>query len=149
VVCRLQHSRLLKPLVCVTAQHRQMLDQMLETFGLQPDFDLDLITTNQTLPDLTAQILQGVTEVVQRVNPDFLLVQGDATSCFSAALAAFYEGIPVGHIEAGLRTCDKRSPFPEEMNRRLTSHLCDTHFAPTEEARGNLIRECISPRKSS
>ena len=147
VVCRLRQSRVLEPVICVTAQHRQMLDQMLETFALEPDFDLDLMTDRQTLPDLTAQILQGVTAILQQVHPDFVLVQGDTTSCFSAALAAFFAGIPTGHVEAGLRTRDKRSPFPEEMNRRLTSHLCDLHFAPTVEARDNLLNESTPPER--
>jgi UDP-N-acetylglucosamine 2-epimerase (non-hydrolysing) len=145
VLCQLRRSHVLAPIVCVTAQHRQMLDQMLATFSIKPDFDLDLMTDRQTLPDLTAQILRGVTQILQKVRPDFVLVQGDTTSCFSAALAAFFAGVPVGHIEAGLRTRDKRSPFPEEMNRRLTSNLCDLHFAPTTEARDNLVREGTIP----
>jgi UDP-N-acetylglucosamine 2-epimerase (non-hydrolysing) len=137
----------LKPVVCVTAQHRQMLDQMLQTFAIEPDFDLNLMTERQTLSDLTAQILRGVTAVLRQVDPDFVLVQGDTTSCFSAALAAFFAGIPTGHVEAGLRTRDKRSPFPEEMNRRMTSALCDLHFAPTVAARDNLLNEGTPPEK--
>jgi UDP-N-acetylglucosamine 2-epimerase (non-hydrolysing) len=129
VICRLRHSRVLTPVICVTAQHRQMLDQMLETFSIEPDFDLNLMTDRQTLPDLTAQILLGVTKILQQVRPDYLLVQGDTTSCFSAALAAFFAGVSTGHIEAGLRTREKRSPFP-----------------PTIEAKENLLREGTSPQ---
>ena len=143
VVCHLQRSRRLVARVCVTAQHRQMLDQMLDVFHIKPDFDLDLMTGSANLAEMTSRILCGITRILQSERPHYVLVQGDTSSCFGAALAAFYEGIPVGHVEAGLRTGDSRSPFPEEVNRRLTSRLCELHFAPTIGARDNLMREGI------
>lgn len=130
--------------VCVTGQHREMLDQVLELFELTPDYDLDLMTPNQDLFDITAKSLLGVRDVLRQEQPDIVLVQGDTTTCFSASLAAFYENIPVGHIEAGLRTGNLRAPFPEEANRLLTSRLSRLHFAPTEKSRDNLLSEGIS-----
>lgn len=129
--------------VCVTAQHRQMLDQVLELFGIVPEFDMDLMTHNQDLFDVTAKSLLGVRDVLREVKPDVVLVQGDTTTCFSGALAAFYENIPVGHIEAGLRTGNLRAPFPEEANRVLTSRLASLHFPPTQLARENLLGEGV------
>lgn len=137
---RSQGSRF-KVVVCVTAQHREMLDQVLELFGIEPEHDLDLMTNDQALPNLTARVLLGVTEVLNKENPDIVFVQGDTTTTFAAAQAAFYLKIPVAHIEAGLRTYNKHSPFPEEANRCLTSVLSDFHFAPTETAKKNLIAE--------
>lgn len=135
-----------KTVVCVTAQHREMLDQVLNLFDINPVYDLDLMTDNQTLSDLTAKILTGITKVIEKEKPDVVLVQGDTTTTFVSALAAYYSKVTVVHIEAGLRTRDKYSPFPEELNRRLTSHLADIHFAPTEEAKNNLIKEGIPQR---
>lgn len=133
-----------RPLVCVTAQHRQMLDQVLDLFGIAPDYDLDLMKAGQDLYDVTADVLVGMRPVLQSVRPDVVLVQGDTTTCFAAALAAFYEGIPVGHVEAGLRTGNRRAPFPEEVNRTLVAHVAADHFAPTERARANLLAEGIA-----
>jgi UDP-N-acetylglucosamine 2-epimerase (non-hydrolysing) len=131
--------------VCVTAQHREMLDQVLEAFGINPDRDLDLMRPNQTLFDITAEAVRGLKDVLESEKPDVVLVQGDTTTVFVGALASYYLQIPVGHVEAGLRTGNKFSPFPEEINRRLTSSLADYHFAPTSKARENLLREGVSP----
>jgi UDP-N-acetylglucosamine 2-epimerase (non-hydrolysing) len=129
--------------VCVTAQHREMLDSFLALFGIRPDHDLDIMQPGQSLFDLTERILGGLQDVLQAERPDFILVQGDTTTAFVSALAAFYSRVKVGHVEAGLRTTDKYNPFPEEINRRLISHLADLHFAPTERARSNLIAEGV------
>lgn len=129
--------------VCVTAQHREMLDQVLRLFHITPDIDLDIMRPNQALPDLTAQILTNLIPILDSEKPDWILVQGDTTTVMTASLAAFYRGISVGHVEAGLRTGDKHQPFPEEINRRLTSVLADLHFAPTELSRDNLLNEGI------
>lgn len=137
----------IKTIVCVTAQHRKMLDQVLKLFEIKPDYDLDLMTYEQTLAELTSKVLLGMTKVIKNESPDFVLVQGDTTTTFVSALSAYYLKIPVAHIEAGLRTNDKYSPYPEEINRHLTSSICDFHFAPTTEARNNLIKEKI-PAKS-
>lgn len=131
--------------VCVTGQHREMLDQMLEFFEIRPDHDLDVMRPDQRLADVTAAVLQGVSHVVELEKPDVVLVQGDTTTTTSAALAAFYAKVPVGHVEAGLRTGDRYAPWPEEINRRLTSSLATWHFAPTEGARENLLRENVDP----
>lgn len=133
--------------VAVTAQHREMLDQVLELFEIVPDFDLNLMKQGQTLTDITTRVLSGLGEILQRERPDLVLVHGDTTTTFVAALAAFYAQIPVGHVEAGLRTGNKYSPFPEEMNRALTSVLTDLHFAPTETAKKNLLSEGVKPEK--
>ena len=132
-----------KPIVCVTAQHRQMLDQVLEWFQITPDFDLDLMLPNQTLAGLTGRALQGVAEVIEKVQPEVVLVQGDTTTAMAAAMAAFYHRVPVGHIEAGLRTNDIYNPFPEEVNRHLISVMGTYHFAPTETSRQALLTENI------
>ena len=129
--------------VCVTAQHREMLDQVLSFFDIRPDFDLDLMTERQTLTELTAKALVGVKEVVDEVDPDLVFVQGDTTSTFTGGLAAFYAQKPVAHIEAGLRTGNKYSPYPEELNRLLVGRIADYHFAPTEKALENLRCEGI------
>ena len=128
-------------LVCVTAQHRQMLDQVLEAFSITPDYDLDIMKPGQTLSDITARVLQGLEKVIQQVKPDMVLVHGDTTTTFAGALAAYYSQTAVGHVEAGLRTYDKYSPFPEEMNRQFVGCVADLHFSPTEGARENLLRE--------
>src|ERR1700746_1630801 len=127
--------------ICVTGQHREMLTQVLEMFELRPDWNLDLMRPNQDLAYLTGAILSGVGAVLDSFRPDRVIVQGDTTTTFAAALAAFYHRIPVAHIEAGLRTDDIYSPWPEEVNRRLVTHIADLHFAPTARARENLRRE--------
>ncbi|KUO69921.1 MAG: UDP-N-acetyl glucosamine 2-epimerase [Desulfosporosinus sp. BRH_c37] len=133
--------------VTVTAQHREMLDQVLNLFEIIPDFDLNLMKHGQTLTDITIRALDELREVFQRELPDLVLVHGDTTTTFVASLAAFYCQIPVGHVEAGLRTGNKYSPFPEEINRKLTSVLTDLHFAPTETAKRNLLLEGVEPEK--
>jgi len=143
VVQELARTPGITPLICVTAQHRQMLDQVLSLFNLKPDIDLDLMRPNQSLAALTAAIFTGLDPVLEDVKPDWILVQGDTTTVMAAALAAFYRGIRVGHVEAGLRTDDKWQPFPEEINRRVASVAADLHFAPTEWSRQNLLRENI------
>ena len=130
-------------LVCITAQHREMLDSVLAVFGVKPDYDLDIMEPNQTLAGITAKILQQLGTVLREAQPDVVLVHGDTTTTFASALAAFYEKIPVGHVEAGLRTYDRYSPFPEEMNRCMTGRLAQYHFAPTAQNRANLEREAI------
>jgi UDP-N-acetylglucosamine 2-epimerase (non-hydrolysing) len=130
--------------VCVTAQHRQMLDQVLNLFNIVPDFDLDLMKPGQELTDITCNVLIGVRNVLRDWCPDWVLVHGDTTTTLAAALASFYEKIPVGHVEAGLRTGNIYSPWPEEMNRRLAGSISSIHFAPTDRARQNLLRENIS-----
>ncbi len=130
--------------VCVTAQHRQMLDQVLELFRITPHVDLNLMRPNQDLFGLTANVINAMKPVLREHRPDWVLVQGDTTTVWTAALAAFYEGIKVGHVEAGLRTFDKRQPFPEEINRRLCTQLADLHFAPTDRARQNLLNEQVN-----
>ena len=140
VVLALRDAPTLRPHVCVTAQHREMLDQVLEVFGIEPDVDLDLMTHNQGLAAFAARALTALDEQFANDPPDIVLVQGDTTTVFTAALAAFYRGVPVGHVEAGLRTGNKHSPFPEEINRVLTTPLADIHFAPTEWCRDNLLR---------
>jgi UDP-N-acetylglucosamine 2-epimerase (non-hydrolysing) len=129
--------------VCVTGQHRQMLDQVLRIFRISPDYDLDIMTENQGLFDITIKALDGLKKVFEKVRPDVVLVQGDTTTAFAAGLAAYYTKIPVSHVEAGLRTYDKQSPFPEEMNRHLLSVLTDYHFTPTEWSKRNLLREGV------
>lgn len=131
--------------VCVTGQHREMLDQVLQLFDIKPDLDLQLMEQDQQLPDLTATAIRRVSEVVDRVKPDLLVVQGDTTSAMASALAAFYARVPIGHVEAGLRTGNRYSPFPEEINRHLITVLASYHFAPTETAREALLREGVEP----
>ncbi len=129
--------------VCVTAQHREMLDQVLQLFGIAPDVDLNLMRSGQTLAELTSRVITGMDEVLEAERPDLVLVQGDTTTVMAVALAAFYHKIPVGHVEAGLRSYDRYSPFPEEINRRLAGVLSAYHFAPTETARRALLRENV------
>lgn len=129
--------------VCVTAQHRQMLDQVLELFELQPEYDLDLMQPGQDLYDITTRALLGLRDVLSKAKPDLVLVHGDTTTTFAASLAAFYQRIAVGHVEAGLRTGDIYSPWPEEINRRLTGALTKFHFAPTDKAQANLLAENV------
>lgn len=132
-----------EPLVWVSAQHREMLDQVLQVFGLVPDRDFDIMRAGQSLTQVTNAVLEATGEALAVSRPDALIVQGDTTTAFARALAAFYAGVPVAHVEAGLRTGDKRAPFPEEINRRMISTLADLHFAPTERARESLLREGV------
>jgi UDP-N-acetylglucosamine 2-epimerase (non-hydrolysing) len=141
VVLRLKEAGGFEVKVAVTAQHRQMLDQVLEVFAIAPDYDLDLMTPNQDLFDVTVRVLAGLKDVLAREQPEVVLVHGDTTTTFAAALAAYYLKIPVGHVEAGLRTRSKYRPYPEEMNRHLTGVITDYHFAPTPWARDNLLAE--------
>ena len=131
--------------VCVSAQHREMLDQVLEVFSIVPDFDLDIMRHGQTLEALSARILERLGPVLEEVNPDIVLVHGDTTTCLCASLAAFYRQIPVGHVEAGLRTYDLSKPFPEELNRQLCTKISALHFAPTQGSKENLLSEGVTP----
>ncbi|ROU12689.1 UDP-N-acetylglucosamine 2-epimerase (non-hydrolyzing) [Kluyvera ascorbata] len=133
--------------VCVTAQHREMLDQVLNLFSIVPDYDLNIMSPGQGLTEITCRILQGLKPVLESFKPDVVLVHGDTTTTAAASLAAFYQRIPVGHVEAGLRTGDLYSPWPEEANRTLTGHLAMYHFAPTENSRQNLLRENLSDKR--
>jgi UDP-N-acetylglucosamine 2-epimerase (non-hydrolysing) len=144
VLQALRTSEKVRPVVCVSAQHRELLDSVLRSFEIVPDYDLDVMVTNQSLFHVTAAILSGLEPILARETPDAVLVQGDAQTAFCGALAAYYRRIPVGHVEAGLRTGDRYSPFPEEMNRRLLARLADLHFAPTAAARDNLLAEGVS-----
>lgn len=130
--------------VCVTAQHREMLDQVLEIFDIKPDFDLDIMKDRQSITTITTRALEGLTNVMEELRPDIVLVHGDTSTTFAGALAAFYNKIPVGHVEAGLRTYDKYSPYPEEMNRVLTGNIAELHFAPTAANKKNLTLESIT-----
>ncbi len=134
----------LEALCCVTAQHREMLDSVLDIFGLKPDFDLDVMEPRQTLSTITSKCLTGMDRVLEEAKPDLVLVHGDTSTTFAGALAAFYHKIPVGHVEAGLRTYDKWSPYPEEMNRKMVGAIADLHFCPTPANRDNLARENIT-----
>lgn len=134
----------IESLCCVTAQHRQMLDSVMDVFALQPDWDLDIMTPRQTLSTITSKCLLGMDEAINTLKPDMILVHGDTSTTFAGALSAFYHQVPVGHVEAGLRTYDKYSPFPEEMNRKLVSAIADLYFCPTINNKNNLLREGIS-----
>lgn len=139
-----KYSDYVEPIVAVTAQHREMLDQVLELFNIVPDYDLNIMTSGQTLYDVTTRALMGLKDVMEQAKPDIVLVHGDTTTTFAGALAAFYAQIPVGHVEAGLRTGNKYSPYPEEMNRKLTGSLADIHFSPTSTSRANLLKENVN-----
>lgn len=147
LVLELKKHEDITPIVCVTAQHRQMLDQVLEIFGVTPDYDLDIMKTRQTLAGITTRVLEGMEEVLDKEQPDIVLVHGDTSTSFVAALAAFYKQIRVGHVEAGLRTYDIYSPFPEEMNRQLTGRIANLHFSPTRRNFDNLIKENVTADK--
>ena len=134
-------------IVCVTAQHREMLDQVLETFNIKPDYDLDIMKQGQTLSDITSRVLHGLEDVMKEAQPDLVLVHGDTTTTFAGALAAFYNQISIGHVEAGLRTNNKYSPYPEEMNRQMVDCMTDLYFAPTELSKQNLLDENIEKEK--
>src|SRR5690606_22152562 len=127
--------------VCVTAQHREMLDQVLDFFGIIPDYDLDLMKPNQNLYTLTADIIGGLKPILESYQPDYVYVHGDTTTTMASSIAAFYSGSRICHVEAGLRTHDKRSPFPEEINRQIAGRVSDYHFAPTEASKQNLLAE--------
>lgn len=144
VVARLRRSPGIEVTVCVSAQHRQMLDQVLTLFRIEPDFDLDLMQPDQTLAGAMSAVLDGVSRTLDLARPDLVLVHGDTTTTFATALACFYRRIPVGHVEAGLRTGNLQAPWPEEMNRRFTGQLAALHFAPTPAARDNLLREGVA-----
>ena len=139
-----KHPEEIKPVVAVTAQHRDMLDQVLNLFNIRPDYDLDIMAAGQTLFDITSRAMMGLDKVLQKEKPDIVLVHGDTTTTFAGALAAYYHQTAVGHVEAGLRTHNKYSPFPEEMNRRLTGSIADMHFAPTNTSENNLLAESIN-----
>jgi UDP-N-acetylglucosamine 2-epimerase len=147
LVKELENHSEIEPIVCVTAQHRQMLDQVLDIFKINPTHDLNIMQDRQTLEQITTRALEGLTGIFDKDRPDIVLVHGDTTTCFVAALAAFYRKIPVGHVEAGLRTFDKYSPYPEEMNRKLAGVLTDFHFAPTSANKTNLLNEGIAADK--
>ena len=140
-----KYPDLIQPIVAVTAQHREMLDQVLALFDVKPDYDLNIMASGQTLYDITTRALMGLKQVMEEAKPDLVLVHGDTSTTFAGALAAFYAQIPVGHVEAGLRTGNKYSPYPEEMNRKLTGSLADYHFAPTSNSKENLLRENVKP----
>ena len=141
LVKELEKREGIESIVCVTAQHREMLDQVLETFDIKPDYDLDIMKQGQTLTDITTRVLEGLESVIKEVMPNIILVHGDTTTSFVAGLAAFYNQVAIGHVEAGLRTYDKYSPYPEEMNRQMVDCMTDMFFAPTELSKQNLINE--------
>lgn len=141
VVHELEKREEIESIVCVTAQHREMLDQVLKALKVKPDYDLNIMKQGQTLSDITTRALKGLEDVIKEVKPDIILVHGDTTTTFAGALAAFYQQVAVGHVEAGLRTYNKYSPFPEEMNRQFVGIVSDMNFAPTERSKNNLLRE--------
>ncbi|MBF2127392.1 non-hydrolyzing UDP-N-acetylglucosamine 2-epimerase [Staphylococcus schleiferi] len=145
LVLQLKKDEQLEPIVVVTAQHREMLDSVLDTFGIEPDYDLNVMKQGQTLSEVTSRVLTGLESVIKQAKPDMILVHGDTTTTFAGSLAAFYNEISIGHVEAGLRTWNKYSPFPEEMNRQMTGVMADIHFAPTEQAAQNLLNEKKDP----
>lgn len=146
LVKKLEEAEGIDSILCVTAQHREMLDQVLDLFELKPDYDLNIMKPNQTISMITSNVILGLEEVLKKEKPDIVLVHGDTTTTFATALASFYQQIKVGHVEAGLRTLDKYSPYPEEMNRVLTGHIADFHFAPTQTNVDNLIKEGINEK---
>jgi UDP-N-acetylglucosamine 2-epimerase (non-hydrolysing) len=144
VVKEFKESNSFSTKVCVTAQHREMLDQVLEFFNIIPDFDLNLMKPNQNLYSLTGEIINGMKPVLEEFKPDFVFVHGDTTTTMAASIAGFYSGAKVCHVEAGLRTFNKYAPFPEEINRSITGRIADFHFAPTEQSKQNLLNENIA-----
>ena len=147
LVKELESRKEIESIVCVTAQHRQMLDQVLQTFNIKPDYDLNIMKQGQTLSEVTSRALLGLEEIFKEEKPDIVLVHGDTTTTFAGALAAFYNQIAIGHVEAGLRTYDKYSPFPEEMNRQMVDCMTDMYFAPTELSKENLLKQNIDESK--
>lgn len=147
LVKELESREEIESIVCVTAQHREMLDQVLNIFNIVPDYDLDIMKQGQTLSEITSRVLMGLEDVIKKENPNIILVHGDTTTTFAGALAAFYNKVDIGHVEAGLRTYDKYSPFPEEANRVMVDRICDMYFAPTEVSKNNLLKENIDSNK--
>ena len=147
LVKELERRKEIESIVCVTAQHRQMLDQVLETFNIKPDYDLNIMKQGQSLSEITSRALTGLESVIKDVKPDIVLVHGDTTTTFAGALASFYNQVAIGHVEAGLRTYDKYSPFPEEMNRQMVDCMTDLYFAPTTVSKENLLKEDIQEEK--
>ena len=147
LVKELERRKEIESIVCVTAQHRQMLDQVLETFNIKPDYDLNIMKQGQSLSEITSRALTGLESVIKDVKPDIVLVHGDTTTTFAGALASFYNQVAIGHVEAGLRTYDKYSPFPEEMNRQMVDCMTDLYFAPTTVSKENLLKEDIKEEK--
>ena len=147
LVKELESRKEIDSIVCVTAQHREMLDQVLETFDIKPNYDLDIMKQGQTLSDITSRVLTGLENIIKEVKPDIVLVHGDTTTTFAGALAAFYNQVAIGHVEAGLRTYDKYSPFPEEMNRQMVDCMTDMYFAPTKLSKDNLLKQNIDENK--
>ncbi len=147
LVKELECRKEIESIVCVTAQHREMLDQVLETFDIKPNYDLDIMKQGQTLSDITSRVLTGLENIIKEVKPDIVLVHGDTTTTFAGALAAFYNQVAIGHVEAGLRTYDKYSPFPEEMNRQMVDCMTDMYFAPTKLSKDNLLKQNIDKNK--
>ncbi|MEG1995055.1 MAG: UDP-N-acetylglucosamine 2-epimerase (non-hydrolyzing), partial [Bacilli bacterium] len=147
LVKELESRSEIESIVCVTAQHREMLDQVLEVFNIKPDYDLNIMSQGQTLTDITVKAIKGLESVIQESKPDLILVHGDTSTTFAGALAAFYNQVSIGHVEAGLRTWDKYSPWPEEMNRQMVDRLADIYFAPTEVSKQNLLNEGIDSKK--
>lgn len=147
LIKELERRQEIDSIVCVTAQHRQMLDSVLETFSIVPDYDLDIMKQGQSLSDITSRVLYGLENVIKKESPDIVLVHGDTTTTFAGALAAFYNKVAIGHVEAGLRTNNKYSPYPEEMNRQMVDCMTDMYFAPTELSKQNLLDENIEENK--
>lgn len=147
LVKELEKRKEIESIVCVTAQHREMLDQVLKVFDIKPDYDLNIMKQGQTLSEITSRVLLGIEEVIKEVKPNIILVHGDTTTTFAGALAAFYNNIDIGHVEAGLRTWNKYSPFPEEMNRQMVDCMTDMYFAPTEVSKNNLLKQGINEEK--
>ncbi len=145
LVKELEKREEIESIICVTAQHREMLDQVLEAFSIVPDYDLDIMKKGQTLTDITTRVTEGMGELLEEIKPDIVLVHGDTTTAFASALAAFYAHCDIGHVEAGLRTGNKYSPFPEEINRQFIGLVADMNFAPTEKAKNNLLSEGKDP----
>ena len=147
VINELRQSSEVDPVLCVTGQHREMLDQVLDVFELEPDFDLKIMKPGQNLTDIGISLLNGIEKFLNKSQPDCVLVHGDTSTTFYGALSCFYQKIPVAHVEAGLRSYDNFSPWPEEVNRRLTASIAEIHFAPTDRAVENLVREGVSREK--
>ena len=147
LVKELEKRKEIESIVCVTAQHREMLDQVLDVFDINPDYDLNIMKQGQTLSEITSRVLMGLEDVIEKEKPNIVLVHGDTTTTFAGALAAFYNQVDIGHVEAGLRTWNKYSPFPEEMNRQMVDRMCDMYFAPTDVSKHNLLEENISEDK--
>lgn len=147
LVKELEKREEIESIVCVTAQHREMLDMVLDTFNIKPDYDLNIMKQGQTLSDVTTRALTGLEDVIKKEHPDIVLVHGDTTTAFAGALAAYYNQVAIGHVEAGLRTNDKYSPFPEEMNRQMIDRVTDMYFAPTNMSKENLLKENVEERK--